>query len=86
MLNFAYFTSFQKNYIGWPQQPPTDKILKFNLKFHHFHKVLVHSLSKDLLFSYSKSFHVFTRKVDASTFHCIFTNITKDIGELKSNS
>ena len=32
MLNFAYLTSFQKNYIGWPQQPPTEKILKFNLK------------------------------------------------------
>jgi hypothetical protein len=34
MLNFAYLTSFQKSYIGWPQQPPTVKILKFNLKFH----------------------------------------------------
>ena len=27
-------TSFQKNYIGWPQQPPTEKVQKFNLIFH----------------------------------------------------
>ena len=27
-------TSFQKSNIGWPQQPPTEKVLKFNLIFH----------------------------------------------------
>ena len=27
-------TSFQKNYIGWPQQPLTEKVLKFNMIFH----------------------------------------------------
>ena len=27
-------TSFQKINIGWPQQPPTEKLLKFNLIFH----------------------------------------------------
>ena len=27
-------TSFQKNDIGWPQQPLTEKVLKFNLIFH----------------------------------------------------
>jgi hypothetical protein len=27
-------TSFQKNYIGWPQQPPTEKVLKSNMIFH----------------------------------------------------
>ena len=27
-------TSFQKNDIGWPQQPPTEKVLKFNKIFH----------------------------------------------------
>jgi hypothetical protein len=27
-------TSFQKNDIGWPQQPPTEKMLKFNKIFH----------------------------------------------------
>ena len=27
-------TSFQKNGIGWPQQPPTEKVPKLNLKFH----------------------------------------------------
>ena len=26
--------SFQKNYIGWPLQPPTKKVLKFNMIFH----------------------------------------------------
>ena len=26
-------TSFQKNDIGWPQQPPTEKVLKFNMIF-----------------------------------------------------
>jgi hypothetical protein len=27
-------TSFQKSSIGWPQPPPTEKVLKFNL-IHH---------------------------------------------------
>jgi hypothetical protein len=26
--------SCQKNDIGWPQQPPTEKMLKFNMIFH----------------------------------------------------
>ena len=26
--------SFQKSNIGWPQQPPTEKLLKFNMIFH----------------------------------------------------
>ena len=34
MLNFAYLARFQKNYIGWPQQPPTEKMLRFNMIFH----------------------------------------------------
>jgi hypothetical protein len=29
-------TSFQKNYIGWPQQPPTEKVLKFNMIFNDY--------------------------------------------------
>ena len=33
-------TSFQKSNIGWPQQPPTEKLLKFNLIFHHSTKKL----------------------------------------------
>ena len=27
-------TSFQKSSISWPQKPPTEKVLKFNLRFH----------------------------------------------------
>ena len=27
-------TCFQKSNIGWPQQPPTEKVLKFNMTFH----------------------------------------------------
>jgi hypothetical protein len=27
-------TSFQKNNIGWPQQPQTERVLKFNIIFH----------------------------------------------------
>ena len=27
-------TSFQKSDIGWPQQPPTEKVLKFDVIFH----------------------------------------------------
>ena len=30
----ASSTSFQNNSIGWPQQPPTEKVLKFNSIFH----------------------------------------------------
>ena len=32
--------SFQKSNIGWPQQPPTEKLLKFNLIFHDSTKKL----------------------------------------------
>ena len=27
-------TIFQKNDISWPQQPPTEKVLEFNMIFH----------------------------------------------------
>ena len=27
-------TCFQKSNFGWPQQPPTEKVLKFNMTFH----------------------------------------------------
>ena len=33
-------TSFQKSNIGWPQQPPTEKLLKLNLIFHDSTKKL----------------------------------------------
>ena len=32
--NCVSSTGFQKNDIGWPQQPPTEKVLKFNMIFH----------------------------------------------------
>ena len=31
-------TSFQKSDIGWPQQPLTEKVLKFNMIFHDSNK------------------------------------------------
>ena len=33
-------TRFQKSNKGWPQQPPTEKLLKFNLIFHDSTKKL----------------------------------------------
>ena len=30
----VYSTSYQKSNIDWPQQPPTEKVLKFNMIFH----------------------------------------------------
>ena len=36
-------TSFQKSNIGWPQQPPTEKLLKLNLIFHDSTKKLFFS-------------------------------------------
>ena len=30
----VYEDQFSKSSIGWPQQPPTEKVLKFNLIFH----------------------------------------------------
>ena len=36
-------TSFQKSNIGWPQQPPTEKLLKLNLIFHDSTKKLCFS-------------------------------------------
>jgi hypothetical protein len=31
-------TSLKKNDIGWPQQPPTEKVLKFNMIFHDYNQ------------------------------------------------
>ena len=36
-------TSFQKSNIGWPQQPPTEKVLKFDMIFHDSTKKLTFS-------------------------------------------
>ena len=33
-IHFDAPTSFQKSSIGWPQQPLTEKVPKFNLIFH----------------------------------------------------
>ena len=35
---YAYLTSFKKNDIGWPQQPPREKMLTFNMIFHDSNK------------------------------------------------
>ena len=40
-------TSFQKSNIGWPQQPPTEKVLKFNMSFHDFTKKCMSSKHQD---------------------------------------
>ena len=32
--NLSFHTSFQKSSIDWPQQPPTEKVLNFNMIFH----------------------------------------------------
>ena len=40
-------TSFQKNDIGWPQQPPTEKVLKFNMIFYDSTKKNIFSKHKD---------------------------------------
>ena len=40
-------TSFQKNYIGWPQQPLTEKVLKFNIIFHDFTQKKIFSKHKN---------------------------------------
>ena len=41
-------TSFQKSSIGWPQQPPTEKVLKFNLIFHDSTKKYIFSKTSKL--------------------------------------
>ena len=28
-------TSFQKNDVGWPQQPQTERVLEFNMTYHN---------------------------------------------------
>ena len=38
---------FKKNDIGWPQQPPTEKVLKFNMIFHDYTQKLFFSKHKD---------------------------------------
>ena len=41
--------SFQNSNIGWPQQPPTEKLLKFNMTFHD-------STKKTFFFKTSKKY------------------------------
>ena len=36
-------TSFQESNIGWPQQPPTKRVLKFNIIFHDSTKIFCFS-------------------------------------------
>ena len=45
--NCVSSTSFQKNYIGWPQQPLTEKVLKFNIIFHDFTQKKIFSKHKN---------------------------------------
>ena len=40
-------TSFQKNDTGWPQQPPTEKELKFNMKFQDSTQKMIFSKHKN---------------------------------------
>ena len=40
-------TSFQKSSIGWPQQPPTEKVLKFNMIFHDYTPIFFFSKHKN---------------------------------------
>ena len=42
-------TSFQKRNIGWPHQPPTEKLLKFNLIFHDSTKQVILSKHQNKL-------------------------------------
>ena len=42
-------TSFRKSDIGWPQQPPTEKLLKFDLIFHDSTKKLLFSKHQNKL-------------------------------------
>jgi hypothetical protein len=42
-------TSFQKSKIGWPHQPPTEKLLKFKLIFHDSTKKLLLSKHQNKL-------------------------------------
>ena len=52
-------TSFQKNYIGWPQQPLTEKVLKFNIIFHDFTPKKIFSKHKNKAeFKYLDEFEV----------------------------
>ena len=39
--------SFQKSNIVWPQQPPTEKVLKFNMIFHDYTQKLFFSKHKN---------------------------------------
>jgi hypothetical protein len=49
-------TSFQKNDIGWPQQPPTEKVLKFNMIFHDSTQKKIFSKHRNKVeFKYLKS-------------------------------
>ena len=46
-------TSFQKNEIGWPQQPLTEKVLKFNMNFIFYNSTQLLAfgfLLKDLMY------------------------------------
>ena len=53
-------TSFQKSNIGWPQQPPTEKVLRFNLIIHDSNKKLFFSKHQNKLNSWTWMTEVFS--------------------------
>jgi hypothetical protein len=53
-------TIFQKGNIGWPQQPPTEKLLKFNLTFHDSTKTFFSKHQNKAEFKNLDDFEVFS--------------------------
>ena len=65
---FGTTTIFQKSNIGWPQQPLTEKVLKFNMKFHDSNKTKIISKHQNKA--------EFKTLDDSEVFSCDFSDVT----------
>ena len=62
-----FATSFHKNSIGWPQQPPKERVLKFNIIFH--------DSTKTFCFSKHQSKAKFKNLDDTKVLSCDFPGL-----------
>ena len=77
VMKFLYFvTSFQKSNIGWPQQPPIEKVYKF--------KIILHDSTKKYSFSKHQNKTEFKNPDDSEVLGSNFPGLRTSAASLTS--
>ena len=71
-----YQPVFQKNDLSWPQQPPTEKVQKFNMIFH--------DSTPKKLFSRHKNKAEFKCQYDSEVLSSVFTGLKTSAASMTS--